>query len=94
MIIWRGFGWVGAVVILAAMVLTQYGVDAVIGLDGFYTANAWPKYLAAGVATVLVGATGLVLNSKDNTHTLFFIPLQYWVFVLPIIFVAVHFLGS
>lgn len=94
MIIWRGLGWIGAVVIIAAMVLTQYGIDAAMGQEGFYSANAWPKYLAGGIAMVLVGATGLVLNAKDNIHTLFFIPLQYWALVLPVVFIAIHFIGT
>ena len=96
LIIWRGYGWLVPVVVFAALILSQLSVDAVYG-DGFYTANAWPKQAASMVAAILVGFIGIYLNhtkrqiqvdeetgqvlGKAPSHSLFFIPIEYWALI-------------
>ncbi len=102
LVVWRGFGWLVPVVIFAALILSQLSVDAVYG-DGFYTANAWPKQAAFILAAIFVASLGIFLNhtkrkmlfdeetgealGKAPSHTLFFIPIEYWaVIVLALLF--------
>ncbi|MDJ0904560.1 MAG: hypothetical protein QNI96_00970 [Woeseiaceae bacterium] len=101
LIVWRGFGWLVPVIVIAALILTQLAVDAVYG-QGFYTANAWPKQAAFIAAAVLVGILGVFLNhmkrgllideesgevvGKAPSHTLFFIPVEYWAIVVLALF--------
>ena len=93
LVVWRGFGWLVPVVVIAALILTQLSVDAVHG-EGFYTANAWPKQAAFIVAAFSIGILGFFLNhqkrrmlfdeetgealGKAPAHSLFFIPIEYW----------------
>ena len=90
------------VVVFGALILSQLSVDAVYG-DGFYTANDWPKQAAFIVAAFSVGLLGFFLNhvrrqvlvdeetgenvGKAPSHSLFFIPIEYWaVITLALIF--------
>jgi hypothetical protein len=97
LVVWRGFGWLVPVIVVAALILTQLSVDAVHG-EGFYTANAWPKTVAFVAAAICVGLLGLFLNymkrqvlvddetgeavGKAPAHSLFFIPVEYWAIVI------------
>ena len=97
LVIWRGFGWLVPVVVFAALILSQLSVDALYG-EGFYTANAWPKQAAFVVAAILVGLLGYVLNhakrqtlvdettgealGKAPSHSLFYIPIEYWAVIV------------
>ena len=101
LIVWRGFGWLVPVIVIAALILTQLAVDAVYG-QGFYTANAWPKQAAFIAAAVFVGLLGVFLNhmrrgllideetgevvGKAPSHTLFFIPVEYWAVIVLALF--------
>ena len=60
LIVWRGFGWLVPVVVIAALILSQLSVDAVYG-EGFYTANTWPKQAAFIVAALSIGFLGFFL---------------------------------
>ena len=101
LVVWRGFGWLVPVVVIAALILSQLSVDAVYG-DGFYTANAWPKQAAFVLAAVLIGLLGFFLNytkrqilideesgeelGKAPAHSLFFIPIEYWAIIVLALF--------
>ncbi len=101
LIVWRGLGWLVPVLVIAALILTQLAVDAVYG-QGFYTANAWPKQAAFIAAAVFVGLLGVFLNhmrrgllideetgevvGKAPSHTLFFIPVEYWAVIVLALF--------
>ena len=101
LIVWRGYGWLVPVVVFAALLLSQLSVDAIYG-EGFYTANAWPKQVAFVAAGFLVGAIGFYLNhikrqllvdhetgepvGKAPSHTLFFIPIEYWAVIVLVLF--------
>ena len=93
LVVWRGLGWLVPVIVFGALILSQLSVDAVYG-EGFYTANGWPKQAAFVVAALSVGLLGFVLNhvkrqilvddetgealGKAPSHSLFFIPIEYW----------------
>lgn len=101
LVVWRGYGWLAPVLALGAMILSQVAIDALYG-DGFYTENAWPKTAAAIVAALSVGLLGIYLNhikrgtvvdentgevlGKSPSHTLFFIPVEYWAVIILAVF--------
>lgn len=104
MIIWRGFGWAVPVIVIVALVLTQIIVDSVYG-RGFYGANEWTKMTAIVAGSVLVAYLGYVLNyrkrivivdedtgkkRKSPSHSLFFIPVQFWAVIIPALFLWVE----
>ena len=85
-------GWVVPIIAIAGLLLVQLTIDKIMG-DGFYTANSWPKSLALGFVVICVGLLGYYLNivkrpritnpdtgveEREASHTLFFIPVQYW----------------
>ena len=96
-ITWSGFGWLVPIIWIVALVLSQSSIDAVYG-DGFYTANAWPKHAALLIAAVPICFLGIYLNhikrqdlideetgkvlGKTPTHTLLFIPIEYWAVIV------------
>ena len=93
LIVWRGYGWLVPVIIFGALALSQLSVDALYG-DGFYKANTWPKQAGTVAGAILIGALGYFLNhvrraylvdeetgepvGKAPSHSLFFIPVEYW----------------
>lgn len=101
LIILRGYGWSVPVIILSVMALSQLAIDAFCG-DGFYTANAWPKNVAVILATISAGLLGLYLNhikrrtlvddetgevlGKAPSHSLLFIPIEYWAVITLVLF--------
>ncbi|OAD24009.1 conserved hypothetical protein, membrane [Candidatus Thiomargarita nelsonii] len=103
LIIWRGLGWLIPVVVFAAFILTQIGVDTVFGVEDYYKTNEWPKYFAIGIASLATALLGFVLNykkrkiihdertgepiGKSPSHALFFIPVEYWAILIPAIFI-------
>lgn len=101
-VIWRGYGWLVPVLVFGAFLVSQVVVDTIYG-DGFYKANDWPKYTATVTGALIVAALGYLLNykwrrelvdeetgqpaGKAPSHTLFFIPVEYWsVIVLALFF--------
>lgn len=101
LVIWRGLGWLAPIIGFTMMVLTQLAIDSVHG-DGFYTANSWPKTVAIAAAAVSIGLLGWYLNhirrgtivddasgevvGKSPSHSLFFIPVEYWALITPAAF--------
>lgn len=96
MVVWRGWGILAILILLLVSVLVEFSVDAIFG-SGFYKSAVWPLPLAFILAGVAVFFAGKQLNSKrgkilidpetnqqvelKTTHTLFWIPMQYWGFV-------------
>ena len=102
MIIWRGKGWLLALITFGIAFGVEYGVEYWSGSDNYYQANAWPLYLVGAIAGVCAGIMGYLLNYKHRgtivneesgeslktpSHHLFFIPVEYWALIFPIIFV-------
>jgi hypothetical protein len=58
----RGHGYLVIAFYFGALALTQIIVDHLFG-KGFYTFNAWPKYVAVAIGSLLCWAVGNWLNS-------------------------------
>lgn len=99
-IIWRRYGWLVPVLVIFAFVLTQIIVNLMLG-DEYYTDNSWPKYVAVTLSSCGIGYLGYFFNfkkriviideesgntRKTSSHTLFFIPIEYWAIIIPLIF--------
>ncbi len=98
MIIWRGAGFLVPVIVFASFLLMQISMDAIWG-DGYYKSNEWTKTAAIIVAALVIGLLGYFLNYKKRTkaideetgdvvkspaHSLFFIPIEYWMIIVPL----------
>jgi hypothetical protein len=58
----RGHGYLVIVFYFGALVLTQLVVDSIYG-KGFYSLNAWPKYVAVALGSIMCWIVGRWLNS-------------------------------
>ena len=90
MIIWRGWGFLAFLYAFAAFAMVMMVTDALV------PGGNLPFLFGSGLllAAVATWFTGLLLNQSGprrklaavneltNRHTFFFIPLQYWGFVL------------
>jgi hypothetical protein len=97
LVIWSGLGFVVPVVALLCLVIAQLVTDAVFG-EKYYTTHNWPKTAACIFAACMLWSLGRWLNKPDPEefdestwasllrssarHTLFFIPVEYWSFVV------------
>lgn len=98
MIIWQGVGFIVAVVAFVMLLLTEVSVESLFGDEKYYQAHGWPKLAALAVAGLVVlligkylnGRGGKVLIEKDTgrevlvkpRHSLFFINVEYWGYIL------------
>src|SRR5690242_3530938 len=96
MIIWRGFGFLVVVIGIGAVVIADAICNLATGNGEFAKAHNWPRCLALLLAAVAVYLIGRHLNHKPGravidkatgreiilkrTHSLFFIPMEYWAF--------------
>ncbi|MGE3242454.1 MAG: hypothetical protein AB7G28_20285 [Pirellulales bacterium] len=101
MIIWRGYGFLVAVIGLAALVLTEKISEHITGDDRFYQQHGWVVLIGMLIAAALTyGFHRLLLREKERVlidkqtgqeivlpadHSLFFVPVKLW----PVIFVAI-----
>ena len=103
LIVWRGYGWLVPIIVVASFLVAQLSVDTVYGED-YYRVHEWPKILAIVTGSILVGLFGFFINYKKReeiidqltgkirkspAHTLFFIPVEFWAIILPAIFFLV-----
>ncbi|MBY6188498.1 hypothetical protein KUV89_17935 [Marinobacter hydrocarbonoclasticus] len=90
LIIWRGLGWLVPVLVAVVFVGMQLLLNSLFG-EGTYRAEGWSLWLTVGIASVLIGFFGLLVNQRDGeeghrrSHALFFIPVQYWALLLPLL---------
>ena len=96
-VIWKGFGIVVPIVAVAGWAVSQIAVDASLGAD-YYEKHAWPKTIACMVIGCLLWSLGTWMNRPDDeesanlrpgavprqqeVHDFFFVPVQYWAFVM------------
>ena len=85
MIIWSGWGWLVAVLAFLCSLGTQVIVDAANHDDKFYDTHTWPLVVAMTVAGLICLILGKKLNQKSNGHRFFFVPMQHWGIILPIL---------
>jgi hypothetical protein len=84
MIIWRGCGILVLIGAFLCMVATESLVEQHYKDDAYCQEHAWPMILACAVAGILAWVLGRFVNKLENGHTLFFIPVQYYIVVLPV----------
>ncbi|MDY0189930.1 MAG: hypothetical protein RBR22_04270 [Desulfuromonas sp.] len=93
MLIWKGWGILAIICPLICALLIEFCVDSLFG-SGFYQAASWPLPLAFMLSAIPVLFFGQKLNKKPGrividpenneklvlkeTHSLFWVPLQYW----------------
>lgn len=93
MIIWKSWGILAIVIAIVCSVAMQLLCDAVFGA-GYYRSSRWAMPVALLLASGIIFFVGQKLNNKPgkvvidketneeyilkSTHSLFWIPLQYW----------------
>lgn len=101
MIIWQGVGFVVAVMAFVMLLLTEISVESLFADEKYYQTHGWPKLIAlasAGFIVLLIGKYlnrrgGKVLIEKDtgrevlmkSRHSLFFINVEYWGYILMVL---------
>ena len=70
MIIWRGLGFLVAVIGFLSLLLTQHAVDSVSGIKDYYQTHGWPKLAALSIAGAMVWFLGRHLNNRPTSRTL------------------------
>ncbi len=98
MVIWTGFGFVIAVIVIGCVIATELITGTIAGNDSFYEANTWLLFfsfiVAAGITYALSKTimapkhrkltddeTGEEVNFITNKHSLFFVPIKWWVHI-------------
>jgi hypothetical protein len=110
MIIWQGFGFLVAVVGIGILALTEYAVRAITNNDFYFPSHGWPKlvglWLAAaavyGLARYFDSRPGKVVIEKATgrefvlrkRHSLFFVPMKYWTYILLVLGVVFLFVDD
>ena len=98
MIIWKGAGFIVAVVAFLMLLMTELSVEALFKDDKYYQTHGWPKLAAFFIAGWIVFFIGKYLNKKEgrvliekdtgkevvlkSEHSLFFINVEYWSYIL------------
>ena len=107
MIIWKCWGILVVLITPAVMVIFQGIVGAAFGDPQFYKTHDWPKGAALLLSGIAVYFTGRYFNGKPGSvlidkaagrevtfrhvHSMFFIPMEYWGFILAAIGLALFF---
>ncbi len=106
MIIWRGWGIVATIIPFLMLVLTQLGVDALFGADTYQRNSSWLVLFVMLAASAVLWPLGRYLNRTRtilldektgerfvvrSNHGLFFINMEYWALILPVIWAALTF---
>ncbi|HZE87409.1 MAG TPA: hypothetical protein VE090_04345 [Methylomirabilota bacterium] len=102
--IWTGWGIVVPLLVGAAFVLTQTLGNAIFG-PYFYETNDWTKVFAVILASISMWFLGRYLNKRPGrtlidkktghevvfkkNHTFFFIKVEYWAIIVPILAILV-----
>jgi len=99
LVIFKGVGWAVLPIFIILFIGTQLIVDAAYG-DGYSDSHIWQVYTSTIASAILVAFLGYWFNYKkrslifdektgdsrlSNRHTLFFIPVEYWAILMPMI---------
>lgn len=98
MIIWNGAGFIVVIIAFLMLLLTEISVEAIFDDEDYYQAHGWPKLVAFFISGCLVLLIGRYLNKKEGKvliekdtgkevilkpkHSLFFINVEYWAYIL------------
>jgi uncharacterized membrane protein YfcA len=107
MIIWKGWGILAVLITVAIVILVDFVTGSIYGDTRYYDNHNWPKGLALLLAAIPVYFVGVYLNSRPGramidkatgrevmlrrSHSLFFIPMEYWGVVLLIAGIVLFF---
>ncbi|MCE2594525.1 hypothetical protein K6Y31_06830 [Motilimonas cestriensis] len=98
MIIWRGWGWLTIVVAVVSFFISGFTVNAITGGSSTYLSTVitllmtgafiglFGYYINVKKRKVVLDEAGNVV-AKAPSHSLFFIPVQYWGIILPAVFI-------
>jgi hypothetical protein len=92
-IIWKGKGWMVALTTFVCSLLAELVTLAITHDDNAYQTNPYPLAIAlflSGVLAFYINAR-VVTTGKNNNHSLFFIPIMYWGWILIVISIMVFF---
>ena len=104
-IIWRGLGWLVAVIIFGFSLVANLVFNATYG-EGYYDHHKWPFALSLFVSVIVCWFLGSYLKKRSDRiaidkqtgqeivinqsrHALFFLPMHLWGPVLALIAVVV-----
>ena len=95
MIFWRGIGILVPVLFILGALISQFITDKIFG-KGFYESSDLSMTIAVCIGALLLYALSMKLNRDSegkwhNYHSFMFIPIQFWSFAIPIIFLCVTF---
>ena len=86
-IIWRGLGGLGIIIMLITCLVTQVTCD-LIGGERFYDSHPWATLIYLAISGLLIARLGIKHNvnekqnltgqEKNKQHSIFCIPLQYF----------------
>jgi hypothetical protein len=98
MIIWKGAGFIVAVIAFASLVLTEFLVESLLRDEKFYQHHGWPKLVAFVAAALIVYPIARYLDAREerapvdpatgkrvvlkSNHSLFFVSVRTWPIVL------------
>ena len=101
MIIWRGWGILAAIIPFGMLIITELISEAVSGMVDYYQQNSgWLVLLGLLVSSLILWPLGRRLNDRSRAYTdretgqqiavrpnhqLFFIKMEYWAIILPIL---------
>ena len=109
LVVWRGYGWAVPLIVFGSFILTQVSLETIFH-DAFYKENEWPKIVAIFLSSIIIGILSYIVNykkrviirnkvtgdeKKSPSHTLFFIPIEYWtVIVVGLFFLMQNYTAS
>jgi len=66
MIIWKGLGFLVAVITFLCLLLTEWSVERAFSDDNYYQAHGWPKLVGMLVAALLVWMMAKYFDSRQT----------------------------
>ncbi|BFK80679.1 hypothetical protein I3900191A7_08240 [Clostridium baratii] len=99
MLIWSRGGILAPIMAAFSLILTEYLVNISFS-QNYYQDHGWPKFIALSIAGLLCLLLGHILNDEGKTyinketgkevilrkkHSFFFIDIDYWGIIFPII---------
>ncbi len=91
MIVWKGLGYLIAIIGFGSLVATQMIAEGISGSKTFYQENPWVIFFGMLVAAILTFALNkTVLSAEPENHSLFFVATKWW----PILFVGLGIMAS
>ena len=109
MVIWKGLGFLVAIIAFAALLLTEIVSEGLTGDEQFYQENSWVILVGMLIAAVLTyGLYRLLLRQKGRvvidketgqeivlrpSHSLFFVDVKWWPAILVVLGVVFAVVG-